>query len=532
MASGSSRGRWVQAALATLVLAAGFALPPRADAGTYTVAECSAVGTPGNPLAPDATAYTNTTVYPQGKNCPAGLAGSNGLTVTNSGGIGPGTAFGGWQFIVPSGAHFQNISFTFNMKDGSGHSPVIAMYSTTGVLLAVWNGTTPGYVSGNDIPASVQAMQNGGSLVTALSCGGSCPAAPGGAVHTYAWGFNFTIADDTKPTLSSLDGELVGVGTRRGRESLIFSGSDGQGGIRSGSVRVNGTEVDRSTPICSGWDGQGPAYSFSPCPANHDFSFDVDTEKSPWVDGRNTLEVCVHDLAFDSVTALADCETREVLVDNSCPSSGGTQPATSLDAALQSGNGPLRASISTSSARSAVARGTLEGPGSVAGSTVCLYEEVDLPGDGRELVDTAKVRNGGSFALNIDPGPTRTFDVVYRWNNKVAERERLRIDSTVVPVFKIVGRKNLHNGQNVRFRGRIPGPNAEGRGISLQASVGKKWRTFKQVRTGLRGTFKGLYRFTQTVGRASYVFRARVKRQSLYPYEAGHSRRRQVTVAG
>jgi hypothetical protein len=168
----------------------------------------------------------------------------------------------------------------------------------------------------------------------------------------------------------------------------------------------------------------------------------------------------------------------------------------------------------------------------VGGATVCLYEQVDLPGDGRELVDTGKVRSDGSFALDVEPGPSRRFDVVYRYNNAIVERERLYLDSIVAPAFRVVGPTSLRNGQNVRFRGVLPGPNAEGRGISLQARAGRKWRTFKQVKADSKGLFRAVYRFTQTTGRAQYIFRARVKRQGNYPYSPGHSKKRTVVVRG
>ena len=58
----------------------------------------------------------------------------------------------------------------------------------------------------------------------------------------------------------------------------------------------------------------------------------------------------------------------------------------------------------------------------------------------------------------------------------------------------------------------------------MQARVGRKWRTFKQLRTDSEGRFRGKYRFTQTVGRVRYVFRALVKRQGGYPYEPGRLR--------
>ena len=68
--------------------------------------------------------------------------------------------------------------------------------------------------------------------------------------------------------------------------------------------------------------------------------------------------------------------------------------------------------------------------------------------------------------------------------------------------------------------------------MALQARVGRKWRTFKQLRTESDGEVPGKYRFTQTIGRVRYVFRALVKRQSGYPYEPGSSRKRTLIVRG
>ena len=445
----------------------------------------------------------------------------------NSGGIGPGYAYGAWQFVTPPGSHFSDVSFTFNLAVGSGHWPSVTITNASGGLLGVWN--TSVFAPNVDHGADTDPMQNGHALTAWLECGGNCPPVPG--VHTYFHGFSFTIEDDTPPELTALGGDLLAGGVRRGVETIEFSGSDAQGGIAGATIRVNGVVVADPRSACPGWSGTGPARSFRPCPAGEDFSIQANTEIGPWANGENSVEVCVQDLAFVAATALRDCETRTVSVDNSCPSSGGTE-ATSLDAGLQTGNGPVRSAIRVPSSRPATVRGTVAGPGSVAGSTVCLYEQVDLPGDGRELVDTARVRSDGRFALAVDPGPSRLFDVVYRYNDRVAEKKRLYLDSVVVPTFKIVGQRKLRNGQNVRFRGRLPGPNADGRGISLQARAGRKWRTFKQVRATSDGTFRGIYRFTQTVGLAEYTFRARVKKQGNYPYSPGHSRRRVVTVQG
>ena len=64
--------------------------------------------------------------------------------------------------------------------------------------------------------------------------------------------------------------------------------------------------------------------------------------------------------------------------------------------------------------------------------------------------------------------------------------------------------------------------------VALQARAGRKWRTFKQLRTDALGVFRGKYPFKQTVGVVTYTFRALVKRQGEYPYEPGSSRKRQA----
>jgi hypothetical protein len=119
---------------------------------------------------------------------------------------------------------------------------------------------------------------------------------------------------------------------------------------------------------------------------------------------------------------------------------------------------------------------------------------------------------------------------VYRYNTRKIS-DRVELDSTVVPTLDIP-KRSLVNGQAATFVGRLPGPKSEGRAVALQARVGRKWRTFKQLRTDSDGRFRGRYRFTQTVGRVRYLFRALVKSQNGYPYEPGASRKCKLIVRG
>ena len=111
--------------------------------------------------------------------------------------------------------------------------------------------------------------------------------------------------------------------------------------------------------------------------------------------------------------------------------------------------------------------------------------------------------------------------------------DEVQLDSRVVPPFSVPKEKRqVRNGKATRFKGALPGPNADGRAVALQARAGKKWRTFKQLRTGSDGRFHGKYRFVHTAGRQRYLFRVLVKSQGGYPYEPGHSRKRKVIVFG
>jgi hypothetical protein len=219
-----------------------------------------------------------------------------------------------------------------------------------------------------------------------------------------------------------------------------------------------------------------------------------------------------------------------VQVDNSCPGSGGTAAA-DLDAGADIG-GELKSRAPVTSKVQPVIRGSLrDGAGDpVVGATLCIYETVDLPDASRQLVNTATTQGSGRFATRLDAGPSRRIDLVYRYNDRVLGG-RIQLDSRVVPTLEIP-RKRLENGEAAVFRGRVPGPYAEGRAVAMQARVGRKWRTFKQLRTDSDGRFHGRYRFTQTSGRVQYTFRALIKRQNGYPYEPGSSRKRRLVVQG
>jgi hypothetical protein len=291
-------------------------------------------------------------------------------------------------------------------------------------------------------------------------------------------------------------------------------------------VFVNGVPSANDEFCGPNWAGSYTAVK--PCgDSSGSRALSLDTEHGPgWVNGPNDVQVCGYDAAMNQ----SSCIRRTVQVDNTCPASG-AEAATSFSAGAEIG-GQLRSQAAIRSTDSPVIRGrlTTASGAPVEGGTVCVYETIDLVDASRQMTEKATSQANGRFAVKLDPGASRRIDVVYRYNTKTLEKA-VDLDSTVVPTLRL-SRRSLDNGQSLHFLGRLPGPNADSRAVALQARVGRKWRTFKQLRTDTEGSFRGKYRFTQTFGRQRYVFRALVKRQGGYPYEPGISAKRSVVVHG
>ena len=89
-----------------------------------------------------------------------------------------------------------------------------------------------------------------------------------------------------------------------------------------------------------------------------------------------------------------------------------------------------------------------------------------------------------------------------------------------------VDRHRLRNGQRLFFTGRVLGAlPAEGIAVTLQAKVGRHYRSFRQLRASSRtdGRIRTAYRFERTTGPVRYRFRLKVVRQAGLPFQSGAS---------
>jgi hypothetical protein len=168
----------------------------------------------------------------------------------------------------------------------------------------------------------------------------------------------------------------------------------------------------------------------------------------------------------------------------------------------------------------------------VAGATLLV---ATVPRAGGRARHAATLRTGrdGSFAYTAPAGPSRTVHLLYPGDEvllpaHVLVRLRVPAAATLRP-----SRRAVRNGRTVTFTGRLRArPPEAGKLVTLQAFYRRAWRTFAITRADARGRFRQGYRFQATVGRVVYRFRARIERESSYPYETGVTPVVTVTVRG
>jgi len=141
----------------------------------------------------------------------------------------------------------------------------------------------------------------------------------------------------------------------------------------------------------------------------------------------------------------------------------------------------------------------------------------------------------GRFRYRVPTGPSRTLRFTYQGTNTIrpdsADQTQLTPASTTIRA----SRRTASIGQTITFSGRLKGKPIpkDGKVLALQAFDGGRWRNFPQVvTTNKNGSWTARLKFERTQGTYTYKIRARIFRDSSYPYETGVSRTIRITIHG
>ena len=178
---------------------------------------------------------------------------------------------------------------------------------------------------------------------------------------------------------------------------------------------------------------------------------------------------------------------------------------------------------------------TTSGANPVADANIEVWAQALLPGAASRRVALVKTDRGGRFTFRASRGPSRVLR--FRYPGTAIVRARTAQIELAVRAKTTLGsnRRQVVNGEDITLRGRVLGgplPKV-GKLVQLQAFSRGKWLTFATPRANpSSGRWSYGYRFTATRGTVRYRFRARVPRESGFPYTSGTSRYVYVTVRG
>ena len=496
--------------LTLIACAVGAIAPPAAGAGTYKATQCH----PRTGAGSEDASYSSTSDdYRRAIDCAGSGLGITRRSTASRTGSG---RHASWTVSAPAGAVILGASARVRGVRQASHRPEL------------WLGLDGGGSKRLDLPhGRYHTMRWSGtagrSLRATLACRRASGCGPGLDAAIHMRKVAFKLSDETSPGLE-LSGSLLEPGSRRGRQSLEVSASDNGSGVRQITVEVNGDPVAARVLDCA--VARRVATRTRPCPREAAPRFELPTDGA-FEQGRNSVRVCAADWAPRS-SGNRRCETRSVRVDNVCPVSevAGTRLRARIEGRAKR--------AATTSEREARVSGILRGPGGdpVRDATACIAAQPGSPGLPERVIGTPRTGADGRFRARVPAGPSRDVRVAHWPDADRALEEHLTLRSRAIPRLRMKPRGPIRNGSRARFWISIPGPANERRRVAVEAKANGRWIRIAGGRTSRRGRWRGSYRFRATTSTRRYSFRAFVPRQRGYPYEAGRSRPRRITVTG
>jgi hypothetical protein len=536
------------------VVLAALSFASEAVAGTYTVSGCK------NGWVADVRNSTGPYAVGVYDNCPQPSPGVAQL-LASLGGAGRINAgdYAAWRFDAPTDTAIVATSLTWK---GLGEEAT-ADHGADVVALATSSGESIQHLGRFAVTETLPARNARGvrSAITCLAEAGSTRRGvdSGDATNIFSFaisGARVTLLDRLSPDVSRVGGSAIADHVWTGQEPVSFDGSDRGGGVFRVDVDVDGATI-QTLPVVSDDrcvapdDSREFAYPV-PCPPAVSAVESIQTAQLP--QGVHSVALYVEDVAGDRSVIMPP--TDKLIVDSyravgyfsggsffnprfAAPrvlNGNGATSNAKLTAAFarRVGRGRarhrvLRATREVRYAQRATVVGTLRAPSGepISGATVFIGQRPE----GQQWRLEGAVRTDAHRGFRYQPAArqsNRRLRAVYfpfsdSHENAVSPALTLNVRAGMT---LHVNRHSLHNGDRLIFTGRVLGPvPAAGVAVTLQAKVGRHYRSFRQLRATSRtgGRIHTVYRFERTTQPARYRFRLKVVRQAGLPFQSGVS---------
>lgn len=314
--------------LAALIwVAALFAVPQLASAGTYDVWSCATPS--GEPTSTEGWTPVSTLLYDEpGDDC--ALGGRLSTKFTALGGAVSGGLASGWQFTAPQGTKVKAAQLQWSVATRAASDDKDAV-----ARVQAYRGTDPSAAGARLLTCDSagaegcpQASKTGADLKPdsdgfgfsagcAGPAGGSlCTPADGARAVAHLEAARITLDDAALPT-GKVTGQLVeGEDPWRGRGQLRVSAADVGSGVWQAEVRIGPTIVAKRRTLdsdggrCAPLRGTRAFGSPQPCPAKASGTLPFSTKEAP--DGSQLMTVTVWDAANNPSVIMS----KQVYVDN------------------------------------------------------------------------------------------------------------------------------------------------------------------------------------------------------------------------
>lgn len=324
-----------------------------------------------------------------------------------------------------------------------------------------------------------------------------------------------TLREDVPPRGYVGGGTLYTGASGRGTSTVSYSAIDEESGIATVTALLGGTVVGFQD-----FSAQCPYADFAACPGGRTTSIAVDT--TGLGEGVYPLELRVTDAA-GNVGILSGGPVRVASTGPVANGSGATADA--LISASFAGRRGTRARVSYKGRLTVRGRLRSRSGAPIGGARVELLERPALRG-AKAVRRVAITRADGSFRHRVGPRvASRTISVGYRPDlsaDKIAVSKRLRLDVKSTASLRV-----KLSGVRVTYRVRVwarPVPRRGKRVLIQGRASGGAWTTFATRRTDRKGRLTGRYRLRVRRPGVRLQFRARIPKESGYPFTAATTR--------